>query len=490
MNSVFVGFINFIHDYIIMSLNNHNKFRSVRDDLPDIDFTNQNVGAAVLMGDPYYGNNKGLKGRKGFLVQNDFLNVLGTKEHKEGDERNVFNVDESGEINIAGHSLESLNDEMERKLTLFPTSSAVENLGGEGTRAIAESDQLNVINPAPLYSIANHKGDQHYLFEKSSVPVPYFVHSSRYANDSPLSTKRAGEQLLDDFREANYEGPIVVKADNGGRGMDVNFFDSPEEYVNEIWEKEGEVPENQVVQAKLNPKYDERIILGGDLVYITGEKRYGNPDSELCNLTQVGDSNAEEDEMWFGDKLDIILEEGLAAPTDIQNLDDAKKDVIEEVYDTVQNYVESEFGWSDNYRENFRGSIDLLIWDPDDQEHLPDVMVDKMMQHETEEGYGVTPIEWNNQSGSMVDVINMMNPEQDSAANLAKQMYAISEGNEFSERGLPYNMTRGDLIPEDPVGEQREGNRFYGLFRKARDDVAGMSADELYDRVKSNPRIN
>ncbi|MEF8880510.1 MAG: hypothetical protein V5A72_01620 [Candidatus Nanohaloarchaea archaeon] len=471
-----------------MSLKDNNKFSSVRDNLPDLDFTNKGVAASVLMGDPYYGTNKGLKGRKGYLVQNDFFNVLGMRDHTEGDGRGVFDITESGNVEVAGHPVEELNEEIGKELTVFPTSGAVESLGGKGTRAIAESDELNVVNPKPLYSLANHKGDQHWLFDKSPAPIPPFVHSSQYSADSPLETQRASEQLVDDFDEINYNGPIVVKADNGGRGMDIRFFDSPAEYAEE-WSGKNQVPDNQVIQAKIDPLYDERIIVGGDITYITAERRYGDPDDELCNLTQVGEDEKDEEELWFGDKLDIILEEGLAAPENMENLDSAKKKVIEDVYETVMSYVEDEFGFSDSYRRNFRGSIDLLVWDPDDQNHLPESMVDEMMEYETKEGYGLTPIEWNNQSGSMVDVVNMMYPEQDSAANLAKQMYSMSEGEEFKERGLPYNMTHGDMIPEGGVGEQRENNRFFGLYRKAKDEIASMSAEELYQKSKSNPKF-
>lgn len=472
-----------------MSLTNHKK-DSVRDRIDDVDFTNHHVGAAVLMGDPYYGNNKGLRGRKGFLVQNDFLNVLGMEEHSDGDGRDSFSVREDGGVEVEGEPVERLNEEMSRKLTIFPTSSAMQKLGGEGTTAIAESNEINVINPKPLYSIANHKGDQHYLFDKSDAPIPFFVHSSRYNHDSPLDVKRAGDQMTGEFDKFGYEGPVVSKTDNGGRGKEISFFESPRD-LQKNWEKKGEVPDNEVIQAKLKPRYDERIIIGGetggDMVYVTAEKRYGEPDNDLCNLTQVGGDQL--DELWFGDKLERILQEGLAAPVNIDELDEAKKDVIEEVYDTVMDYVDTEFGYSDNYRRNFRGSIDLLVWDPDDQNHMPDEMVESLLRYETEDGYGVTPIEWNNQSGQMIDVVNMMYPSQDSAANLAKQMYCISRGEEFSERGLPYNMTRGEMIPEGEIGVQREGNRFFGLYRNAADDLAQMSAEELYKKATSNPRF-
>lgn len=158
------------------------EFTSVRDSMSssvsDFDWKNNNINVAVLMGDPYWGTAKGLDPRKGFLADGDqpFLNVLGMEEHSLGDERDTFEVTEDGHVQIAGHEVKDLNDEYGgRTLTVFPTNSAVENLGAKGTAAIAASDQINTINPRPLYSIANSKVDQHWLFDQSDVPIPFFT---------------------------------------------------------------------------------------------------------------------------------------------------------------------------------------------------------------------------------------------------------------------------------------------------------------------------
>lgn len=292
------------------------------------------------------------------------------------------------------------------------------------------------------------------------------------------------DRFLNDFRQANYDGPVIVKKSNGGRGEDIEFFDSPQDVV-DTWNNYGEIPSRAIAQVDLNePEYDERVILGGDMTFVTAEERYGPEDSELNNLSQIGG----EEGMFFGDKIDLMLEEGLVKGKDIDDLEETKKDVIEEIYTTVMDYVESEWGLSDNYREHFRGSIDLLVWDPKNQDHLPDTMIDNLSEYQTDDGYVITPIEWNNQSGSMIDAVNMPKPDQDSAVNLAKQMYSMSEGDSYDERGLPHNMTFDDYMPDqgEGLGVQREGNRFFGLFRKAQEDVKNMTSEELYDKAKQN----
>ncbi len=453
-------------------------------ELPDAN--NPRLNAFVAMNDPYYGNIKGLDPRKGFLVENDFLNVLGMSEHTEGDGRDVFGI-EDGQIRVGGHEIEALNEEMGGKTaTIFTTNSAMENLGGEGARLLAESDEVNIINPRPLYSIANHKGTQHYLFDQSPAPVPFYVHSSEYSGFSTEigGPRVAAEKLVEEFeRRLGYDGPVVAKKDNGGRGEDVEFNESPRKLA-EKWLSEGEVPNDEVIQIAVDPLYDERIIVGGDCVPITAEERYGDPESDLCNMTQVDPTQSDRVSIdSLGGKIVRCLEEGLAEPVDIEDLDDAKIDLLEDVYDSVMTYVEREFGHSDNYRQNFRGSMDVLAFDPHEQDHLPEDMLDGLMEYVTEDGYGLIPIEWNNQSGSMVDAVNMVYPHQDSAANLAKQMYTISEGGDFKEPSLPSNMCYEDLIPDGNLDEVRERNRYFGLFNKS---GLEMSPDELYALSKSS----
>jgi hypothetical protein len=466
--------------------------KEIFDGLNDFDATNEKVNSWVLMGDPYYGNIKGLDPRKGFLVENNFMNVFGLAEHSEGDGRDSFNITESGNIEVGGEPIERLNDEMTgKKATITQTADAAERLGEDGVRTLAESDHVHMINPEPVYSISNHKGDQHILFDQSPVEIPFFVHSSEYSRSTGLDEVDVGaESFLNDFeRQLGYDGPIVRKKDDGGKGEDVSILDSPRELAGE-WAEEGEIPNDEVIQMFLDIEYDERVIIGGDIsgdgAVISSEKRYGDPNNPLCNISQVEVDSDTEDYLDVGSKIVKSLKHGYVDPVKADEIEDAKTEMIADVYDTIMSYVEDEWGWSDNYRQNFRGSIDVAVWDPEKQEHLSDEMVEELteyvIQEGPEEGYVATPIEFNNQSGSMIDAANIQWLEQDTAANLAKQMYEISEGDELTERGLPYNMSSRDMVPEGDLGDQRKNNRYFGLFRKSPMDI---SADELYELSKS-----
>lgn len=353
-------------------------------------------------------NNKKAKlnNRNEFLREKGLANVLDNK-------KDSFDVKDD-RLFVSGFNIRDINRELEKEnlgeLTILPTAAFVRGMGNEYHDL--DSTELNVMNPGRVPYFAGDKGIQHQTFWNSTEAVGHYQPTNAYTG------KSNGLEELEEDLEFFKDVPMIEqpRTDSGGNG--IRFFDNYEELIS-TYEDEG-IPEKYIVQAKLPVKSDIRVISARDQP-ISAMARHLDPESGICNLSNVeGDSYLE--------KAEKALEEGYATSIDVEEMDPAINNILEDHYEGMIDEVnegeevETFLGW------------DFFVIDSEEIQEYPEEMSERFLQEQyrLENGDYLVYGETNSSPGRMIDVINRDNVDQDSAFNLASYGDSVARDEEYS----------------------------------------------------------
>ena len=356
--------------------------------------------------------------RNTFLRDNGLLNRIGL-------EQDDFEISED-EATIAGMPVEEIDKELEEeglgRLTFRPTSPFRSNLTDEEFENL--SDNVLMLNPAPVPKFLGDKAEQNWAFWDDPGTVPGYQPTDHYLqsyDDIEKAIEVVQEDIIDDV-------PLVMKPRSASGGDSIYFYPGGVDEMVEDWREEG-IPRDYIAQYAIPHEYDMRTIAGGDEP-VSGMVRYGCPDTDRANLSLLDSSGTE-------GKAKIALQQGAAEPVDMDELDPAVENMIEdhleafaEEYSIDEDELNTWIGW------------DFLAVNPQDRDlrDYPDEVIEPLLneEYETEDGNFLIYCEGNLSPGSIIDFINQ-DPEQDTAANLWGYADSVSRGEEF-ERGVPDEM--------------------------------------------------
>lgn len=315
-----------------------------------------------------------------------------------------------------------LEEEGLGELTFLPTAAFRRNISGEDFEALSETVQM--VNPAPIPSFLGDKAEQNWAFWDDPGTVPGYQPVDFYAqkyDDLEKAIEEVQEDIIDDV-------PLVMKPRSSSGGNDIFFYPGGVDEMVEDWREDG-IPQGYLAQYALPHEFDLRTIAAKDTP-VNGMKRYGDPDTDRANLSLLDSKSTK-------GKAKIALEQGAAEGVDMDELDPAVQNMVEdhleafaEEYDQDLDELNTWIGW------------DFLAIDPYDRDlrDYPDEIIQPLFQeeYEMEDGNYLIFCEGNLSPGSIIDYVNQ-DPEQDTAANLWGYADSVSRGEEF-ERGVPDEM--------------------------------------------------
>ncbi|MFB6113973.1 MAG: hypothetical protein ABEJ58_07720 [Halodesulfurarchaeum sp.] len=382
-----------------------------------------------------------LNSRKEFLDSLGVLNKIGLKQ-------DGISIGPQGPI-IGGMPISRINDTLADaglgELTLSPTSTFRRKLGSEYAR-LGEAG-VNLINPAPIPSFLGDKAIQFWELDAEPIPVPPWQPLDYYVGpDGSLDLRSLEADFIPD-------APLVLKGRNSTQGREIWFYPGGIEDVTSDWTAGRgpsvfrERPGNFLLQYAIPHRYDARIITAGDTP-VSGEDRYGSPDTDKCNLSVVetGASSALKTAR-------TLLSMGAVDPIDMDELDPAIETAVEDLHATLEDRVADSngplhtwIGW------------DFLVIDPEDPRLsvVPEDVLEGLFheRYRTERNTYLVFGEGNQSPGSKERYVNAVSFGReglrwDSAANLLTYGECISRGEPF-EPGIP------ELIDPDALKEQYE----------------------------------
>lgn len=346
-----------------------------------------------------------LNNRSERLRDHKLANVIGRHQN------NLQYVD--NRLFINRENVKDINRKLEKsnlgELTIRPTASLLRNFHGLGE----DIEGLNVVNPPEIQHFASDKAYQRKsLWNDPGAVIPYqptdefFDHEGR-----PLF-----DELGNEFEGLEHLGVVEQpRADSQGNG--INFYDSFEDALEEY--RNNGMPQESILSLQLPLEYDQRVIAAGNEP-ITSMKRYPNGDG-ICSLSKVEGKD-------YKQKAVNAKKEGYVDPVDVESLDPAVENILEDHVEAL----ERETG-----EENFWIGWDFFAVNPYEMGDFPDYIKDKILHEEyrTEEGNYLVLGEPNSSPGSGIDIVNQEYEEQDSAANILRYGDSISRDHGF-ERGI------------------------------------------------------
>lgn len=377
-----------------------------------------------------------LNSRKGCLTAVGALNRVGLKQD------GVAIVD-NGTVSIGDRTLASLNEELHARgagdLTLLPTA-AFRRAFGAAYPALSNTN-LKLVNPAPVPGLMGDKAMQYWELYETSVPVPPW---------QPLDTYVTSGQPRFDALEAAFisDAPLVLKARSSTHGAGVWFYPEGITSVIDDW-RAGTAPEpllraprELLLQYAVPHEYDRRVIVAGDTP-VSGEDRYGSPDTDRSNLNLV-----ETESDTLPGMATELLARGAVEPLEMTELDPAVHRAVGDLHDALAALA----GRSPDALHTWIG-WDFLAVDPRD-ERLRAVPTDVRAgllreRYRTRDGRYLVFGEGNLSPGSKERYVNAIAHGReglrwDSAANLLAYGRAVSTGEPF-EPGVPDSLDRETL---------------------------------------------
>lgn len=347
-----------------------------------------------------------LNNRTERLRDHNLANVLGKKQHKLRYADNELFIDQE--------SVKDINRTLEKndlgELTIRPTASLLKVFHGLGE----DIDGLHVINPPEVQYFASDKAHQRKQFwEDPGAVIPYQP-TDEYLNQEDEADL---ETLAEDFEGLEHLGVVEQpRADSQGDGIE--FYDSFEDALEE-YRKNG-LPKESMISLQLPVVYDQRVIAAG-YEPVTSMKRFSGEDKEVCSLSKVKGST-------YKEKAINAKEQGYVEPVDIEDVDPAVENILEDHVERMKEETDEENMWI---------GWDFFAVDPYQMQEFPDFIKDSMLHEEyrTEEGNYLVLGEPNASPGSGIDIVNQEYEEQDSAANILRYGESVSRGQSF-DRGL------------------------------------------------------
>ncbi len=331
---------------------------------------------------------------------------------------------------VNNEEVKDINRKLEKQglgeLTIRPTAALLRNFGGLDE----DVEGLNVINSPEIQHFASDKAYQRKsMWNDPGVSIPYQPTDEFFGPN--------GEPLLDDLAE-EFEGMEHLgvveqpRADSAGDG--IKFYDTFSEAIEEY--QENGLPQKSMISLQLPLQYDQRVIAAGDTP-VTSMKRYPN-DEGVCSLSKIDGED-------YKEKAIKGKEKGYVEPVDIEELDPAVENILEDHVEALERETDE---------DNFWIGWDFFAIDPYQMDEFPEYIRDHLMDEDyrTEEGNYLVLGEPNASPGSGVDIVNQEYEEQDSAANLLRYGDAVSRGESF-DRGL------------DSVG-QLSGSDIYDMVKE------------------------
>lgn len=345
--------------------------------------------------------------------------------------RDDVTVTEAGELRIAGRGLDDINAALRRRgacdLTLIPSESFWQRMGEDYAR-LSETG-INLINPAPVPELLGDKALQYWEFRDDPVPIPPWQPLDHYV-DSPSASPEA------DFVS---DAPLVLKERTGTEAKGIWFYPGGVADFVDDWEAGTapdavlRAPERHVLQYAVPHRYDKRVIAAGDTP-VSGEDRYGSPDTDKSNLNLV-ETGTESPVEAARELLRMEAVDSL----DVCRLDPAVERAVGDLYDALSartdavDELHTWIGW------------DFLVVDPDSDRvrAVPDDVLDGLFRdrYRTESGDYLVFGEGNLAPGSKERYVNAIahgrdGLKWDSAANLVEYGTAIGSDEPF-EPGVP-----------------------------------------------------
>lgn len=393
---------------------------------------------AVFIGGPRkYTNSqditKEFNPRKNFLKQAGWANVWDPTI----DEAEYLG---SGEIKIGGVNIKDINTQLDREsngeftvINSLPMKYAVrdvrddEGVGNYGFTEDLLNSGVNIVNPNQLVRFAANKGWQYELFEDRIGTIPYYLNTSDY-EDADEIEEELHESGLEDF-PVLFAQPIVGSLGNGtGYHRKDNLIDGLREIENQPEFK------GNIIQIPVPHEADTRIIAYGDTPLI-GERRVGEPDTDICNLSKVDGI----DEM-SGEE---IINQGYAEPLDRETLDPAYKRLIEDHYQVIRDVAqiggdqipldgeqtEAFFGWDMMEVDPTEDHVGILGMYNECRD-LDDLLFDR---YQKEDGNYLIFGEVNSRPGGLVEKLAAEeNPYQNGAFGMLRgAQETLAKGNKF-----------------------------------------------------------
>lgn len=346
-----------------------------------------------------------LNNRTTRLQDHDLVNTVGKIQD------NLTYADNHFFIN--NEEVKDINRELEKEglgeLTIRPTAALLRNFHGLDE----DIEGLHVINSPEIQHFASDKAYQRKtMWDDPGVSIPYQPTDEFFG---PSGDPRLDE-LAEEFEGLEHLGVVEQpRADSQGDG--IAFYDTFEDAIEEY--RESGLPEKSMLSLQLPLQYDQRVVAAGSKP-VTSMKRFPNGDG-VCSLSKIDGDN-------YKEKAAKGKEKGYLEPVDIDNLDPAVENILEDHVEAL----ERETG-----EENFWIGWDFFAIDPYEMDEFPEYIKDHLMDEDyrTEDGNYLVLGEPNASPGSGVDIVNQEYEDQDSAANLVRYGDAVSRGQSF-DRGL------------------------------------------------------
>jgi hypothetical protein len=369
-----------------------------------------------------------LNNRKDLLASLGVLNKVGFKQD------GVSVAD--GTLWVGGRPLAEIDEALHEHglgdLTLIPTAAFRRKLGR--TYSDLSETGVELINPAPVPRLLGDKALQYFELYDSRLAVPPFQPLDHYLGDGRAEARR---QIRRDFLA---DAPLVLKARSATQGRGIWFYPGGVEAFVADWRQGSapssftDAPREFLLQYAVPHDFDRRVIAAGPTP-VSGEDRYGSPETDKSNLNLV-DLDADSPRGVAAE----LLELGAVDALDLSDPDPAVERAVADLYDAVRDLAtvpESELhtwiGW------------DFLVVDPEDERlrALPPELLAELLdeRYRTREGNYLVFGEGNLSPGSKERYVNWVAHGRegltyDSAANLCAYGQSIACGESF-DPGVP-----------------------------------------------------